>query len=170
MLRPRRIRRVQNRASRFLVNLGTRPETRSWDESKRCTPTAPKGSLPSVRIRRGPEGDQVLDDADDGMIGASVGFGVLPEHQRWETRSRRKIMRAFLDHIGLTFTPAYAGAGVLAVRSGTSRSCHRRRRRRCGARRPTSTRSCWTGWWRRATLRRRQLNASATESRQGGDC
>jgi phage head maturation protease len=59
----------------------------------------------------------VLDDAEDGMISASVGFAALPEHQHWETRSRRKILKAFLDHIGLTFTPVYEGAGVLDVRS-----------------------------------------------------
>jgi HK97 family phage prohead protease len=107
---------VQNRARRFLVNLEHDPN-RVTGRVNALHPDRAEGLVAELRIRRGPEGDQVLDDADDGMIGASVGFGALPEHQHWETRSRRKIMRAFLDHIGLTFTPAYTGAGVLAVRS-----------------------------------------------------
>lgn len=107
---------VQNRASRFLVNM-EHDFNRVMGRAQALHPDAPEGLVAELRIRRGPEGDQVLDDADDGMIGASVGFGAMPEHQHWETRSRRKIMRAFLGHIGLTFTPTYAGAQVLDVRS-----------------------------------------------------
>ena len=94
---------IQNRARRFLVNLEHDPE-RVTGRVNALHPDRPEGLVAELRIRRGPEGDQVLDDADDGLIGASVGFGALPEHQHWETRSRRKIMRAFLDHIGLTVT------------------------------------------------------------------
>jgi len=107
---------IQNRARRFLVNL-EHDSSRITGRVNALHPDREEGLVAELRIRRGAEGDQVLDDADDGMIAASVGFGALPEHQRWETRSRRRIMRAFLDHIALTFTPAYEGAGVLAVRS-----------------------------------------------------
>lgn len=107
---------IQNRSDRFLVNLEHDAERRIG----RCVgfdADNERGLLATLRIRRGPEGDQVLDDAEDGMLGASVGFGALPENQQWETRSRRRILKAFLDHIALTWTPAYTGAGVLAVRS-----------------------------------------------------
>lgn len=110
---------IQNRARRFLVNLEHDPN-KITGRVEAFHPDRPEGLVTEVRIRRGPEGDQVLDDADDGMIGASVGFGVMPEHQRWETRSRRRIFKAFLGHIALTFTPAYTGAAVLDVRSGAT--------------------------------------------------
>jgi HK97 family phage prohead protease len=75
------------------------------------------GLRASLLIRRGPVFDQVLDDAADGMYAASVGFAVGPRGQQWEGRSRRRIVTAFLDHIALTMTPAYAGTDVLAVRT-----------------------------------------------------
>jgi HK97 family phage prohead protease len=109
---------IQNRANRFLFNL-EHDTNRVVGRVQALHPDRPEGLVAEIRVRRGAEGDQVLDDADDGMIGASVGFGVQPEHQRWETRSRRRIMKAFLDHIAGTFTPAYVGAQTLAVRSGT---------------------------------------------------
>ena len=110
--------RIQNRADRFIVNLEHDVERRVG----RCVTLDPeheRGLVAEVRVRRGPEGDQVLDDAADGMLGASVGFGARPEDSVWEGRSRRRIVKAFLDHIALTWTPAYAGAGVLAVRAAS---------------------------------------------------
>jgi HK97 family phage prohead protease len=109
---------IEARASRFLVNL-EHDVNHVVGRAQAIHPDRPEGLVAEIRIRRGPEGDQVLDDANDLMIGASAGFAALPEHQHWETRSRRKIMRAFLGHIGLTWTPAYEGAGILAVRSST---------------------------------------------------
>lgn len=109
---------IEARASRFLVNL-EHDQSKIVGRAQAIHPDRREGLVAEVRIRRGPEGDQVLDDAADLMLGASVGFASLPEHQRWETRSRRKIMRAFLGHIGLTWTPAYEGAGILAVRSAS---------------------------------------------------
>ena len=109
---------IQNRAHRFLVNM-EHDFNRVMGRCQALHPDRNEGLVADVRIRRGPEGDQVLLDADDGMIGASVGFGALPEHQHWETRSRRKVLKAFLDHIGLTFTPIYAGANVIDVRSAS---------------------------------------------------
>lgn len=107
---------IQNRADRFLVNL----EHDLNHRVGRCVkliPDAPRGLLADVKIRRGAEGDQILDDAEDGMLGASIGMGVYPRDMTWLTRTRRRIVKAYLDHIALTWTPAYAGAGVLAVRS-----------------------------------------------------
>jgi len=58
----------------------------------------------------------VLDDAADGMLSGSVGMAVAPKDQTWEN-GRRRIHKAFLDHIALTAQPAYAGAEVVDVRS-----------------------------------------------------
>ena len=109
---------IQKRANRFIVNL-EHDMKHVVGRVQALHPSRDEGLIAELRMRRGAEGDQLLDDADDGMIGASVGFGALPEHQRWETRNRRRIMKAFLDHIALTFEPAYVGAMPLAVRSGT---------------------------------------------------
>jgi phage head maturation protease len=63
-------------------------------------------------------GDETLQLADDGVLGASVGMAVRPADQVWSAgRSRRRIAKAFLDHIALVPNPAYQGAEVLAVRS-----------------------------------------------------
>ena len=76
------------------------------------------GLRAELKIRRGAQFDQVLDDAADGMYAASVGFRSNSTEQNWDTRrTRRRIVKAFLDHIALTTTPAFAGADVLAVRS-----------------------------------------------------
>jgi HK97 family phage prohead protease len=110
---------IQNRASRFLVNLEHDPN-RIVGRCQALHPDRPEGLISELRIRRGPEGDQVLTDAEDQMVGGSVGFAALPENIHWETRSRRKVMKAFLDHIALTFSPAYLSAVPLDVRSSTS--------------------------------------------------
>lgn len=107
---------IEQRARTFLVNM-EHDDQRIVGRCQALHPSRAEGLVAEVKIRRSAEGDQVLADAEDGMIGASVGFAAAAEGQRWETRSRRRILRAFLDHIGLTFTPAYAGAEVLAVRS-----------------------------------------------------
>jgi hypothetical protein len=57
-----------------------------------------------------------LDDAADELLGASVGMAVAPTDQTIE-RGRRRIRKAFLDHVALTATPAYLGAKVLEVRT-----------------------------------------------------
>jgi HK97 family phage prohead protease len=110
---------VRNRRDRFMVNLEHDVDHvvgRVLD----LHPDRTEGLVSELFIRRGDEGNQVLDDAADGMLCGSVGFGVLPEHQQWEGRERRRIVKAFLDHIALVFQPAYAGAGVIGVRSRTS--------------------------------------------------
>lgn len=108
---------VTNRARKFTVNLEHDPDR--WIGTVLEMRTAdPKGLRTRLKIRRSPEGDQTLDDAADGLLGASVGMAVSPDHQRWEGTSRRRILKAFLDHVALTATPAYVGAEVLEVRTG----------------------------------------------------
>ncbi len=106
---------VANRARRFVVNMEHDPERIIGNVRElRSDPT--RGLLSVIKIRRTPEGDQALDDAADGMLGASVGMAVSQAGQVWETRNRRRIAKAYLDHVALTFTPAYVGAEVLEVR------------------------------------------------------
>ena len=107
---------IRTRADKFLVNLEHDLNHRVG-RCQKLDPDSPRGLIADVKIRRGAEGDQILDDAEDGMLGASIGMGVYPRDMQWLTRTRRRIVKAFLDHIALTWTPAYAVAGVLAVRS-----------------------------------------------------
>jgi len=107
--------------ARFQVNLDHDP-SRWVGRVLALRSRDPKGLRAELMIRRTPEGDQVLLDAADGMYGASVGFAVGPEDQTWESRDRRRITKAFLDHIALTPTPAYQGADVIAVRAAPSSS------------------------------------------------
>jgi HK97 family phage prohead protease len=108
---------VINRARKFIVNL--EHEDDRWLGSVLELRTAdPKGLRSKIKIRRTPEGDQALNDAADGHLGASVGMAVSPSWQRWEGTNRRRIMKAFLHHLALTATPAYVGAKVLEVRTG----------------------------------------------------
>jgi HK97 family phage prohead protease len=107
---------VQNRTDRIAV-LAEHDPARRIGRVAKLSPNDPAGLRAELRISRGPEGDQALDDAADGMVDGSVGFGCLPENMTWEGNNRRTINKAFLDHIALVWAPAYQGAKVLAVRS-----------------------------------------------------
>jgi uncharacterized protein len=65
-------------------------------------------------------GDEVLALARDGVpLGLSVGFMEVPGGSRWSPdRKRVTRTRAALDHVAVVRVPAYAGAGVVGVRSG----------------------------------------------------
>ena len=82
-------------------------------------PSRQEGLVAEVRISQTPLGDETLALADDDVLGVSVGFAAWGRDQEFDKRTMtRRIRKAFLDHIAFTPTPAYAGAGVLAVRSG----------------------------------------------------
>ena len=106
---------IRNRARKFLVNMEHDPN-RWVGTVLDLEPDDPKGLRATVKIRRSPEGDQALDDSADGLLGASVGMAVSPDGQTVDG-GKRRIVKAFLDHIALTATPAYVGAEVLEVRS-----------------------------------------------------
>jgi uncharacterized protein len=65
-------------------------------------------------------GNEVLSLARDGVpLGLSVGFAEVPGGSRWSPdRSRVTRTRAALDHVAVVRVPAFAGAGVVGVRSG----------------------------------------------------
>jgi HK97 family phage prohead protease len=64
-------------------------------------------------------GDEVLELARDGVpLGLSIGFAEVPGGSRWNAeRTRVTRLRAELDHVAIVRQPAYAGAGVVGVRS-----------------------------------------------------
>jgi HK97 family phage prohead protease len=71
------------------------------------------------RVSRTALGDEVVELARDGVpLGLSVGFGELPGGSRWSPdRKRVTRTRAQLDHVAVVRVPAYAGAGVAALRA-----------------------------------------------------
>jgi HK97 family phage prohead protease len=68
-------------------------------------------------------GSEVLALARDGVpLGLSVGFLEVAGGSRWSPDRRRVVrMLAALDHVAVVRVPAYAGAGVVGVRSGSGR-------------------------------------------------
>jgi HK97 family phage prohead protease len=74
------------------------------------------------RVSKTALGDEVLELARDGVpLGLSVGFMEVPGGSRWSPDRRRVVRRrAALDHVAVVRVPAYAGAGVVGVRSAAS--------------------------------------------------
>ena len=74
------------------------------------------------RVSKTALGDEVLELARDGVpLGLSVGFMEVPGGSRWSLDRRRVVRtRAALDHVAVVRVPAYAGAGVVGVRSAPS--------------------------------------------------
>lgn len=108
---------IRNRARKFLVNM--EHDAARWIGTVLdLDPDHDAGLRSTVKIRRSAEGDQALNDAADGLLGASIGMAVSPGDAVLE-RGRRRIRKAYLDHIALTATPAYAGASVLEVRTAS---------------------------------------------------
>jgi HK97 family phage prohead protease len=106
---------IRNRARKFTVNLEHDPD-RWVGTVLDLDPDDPRGLIGTVKIRRTPDGDQTLNDAADGLLGASIGMAVAPRDETI-TDGRRLVRKAFLDHVALTATPAYVGAEVLEVRT-----------------------------------------------------
>lgn len=109
---------IANRARKFLVNYHHQPDT--WLGTVLTLNSAEKGLRASIKIRRTADGDQALDDCADGLLGASVGMAVRAADEtlgKGPNGETRRVHKAYLDHIALTPTPAYAGAAVLDVRA-----------------------------------------------------
>lgn len=85
-------------------------------------PDREEGLVVDAYISKTELGDETLQLAKDGILGASVGMAIRPTDQILDRRDgsrTRRIKRAFLDHLALVPDPAYQGAEVLAVRSDT---------------------------------------------------
>lgn len=77
-----------------------------------------RGLIASVKVARTLRGDETLQLAAEGMIGASLGYFVKRGSDVMLNRSAmlRRVKRAFLDHLAMTEAPSYAGAVPVAVR------------------------------------------------------
>jgi phage head maturation protease len=81
-------------------------------------PDREEGLVGSVKIAKTTLGDETLTLADEGLLDVSVGFGVRNRDQRLDRIAhRRRIQRAFLDHLAFPNDGAYPGAQVIGVRS-----------------------------------------------------
>lgn len=80
-------------------------------------PERDEGLVGVVRIAKTPLGDETLSLADEGILGVSIGFGVRGSDQVLDrTEQRRRIRRAFVDHLAFPDNGAYDGAQVIDVR------------------------------------------------------
>jgi hypothetical protein len=80
-------------------------------------PSRSEGLVGAARIAQTALGDETLALADEDCLGASVGFAVAAGDQELDRANRRRrIKKAFMDHLAFVPDPAYSGAGVLSVR------------------------------------------------------
>jgi phage head maturation protease len=119
---------VEERTSQIKLNLDHRRETASTvGRAVALHPSRQEGLVAEVKIfKTHPMGDATLELAEEDSLGASAGFylltkngEVVPDAEVWETRSRRRLNKLFLDHIAMTPDPAYPTAKVLAVRDAS---------------------------------------------------
>jgi HK97 family phage prohead protease len=107
---------IERRANRVRVNRDHKRE-RTIGRATAFHPFREEGLVAEVRIARTELGDETLELAADDCLDASAGFLPMPGGEKWETRNRCRIAKAWLGHIALTPEPAYDGARVLAVRN-----------------------------------------------------
>jgi HK97 family phage prohead protease len=113
------IERRANRVKAWLGHPKLDPHAEVVGRSVAFQPDRPEGLVARLRItRRSPIGDDILRDAEDGILDASAGFAIPPDGEQWtDQRTARRVQKAILDHVALVPDPAYPDARVLAVRS-----------------------------------------------------
>src|SRR5262245_15007722 len=85
----------------------------------RFQPSREEGLVAELRIAATPAGDETLTLADDGLLDASAGFGVMDGGETWPEKGLRRLTKLWLHHVAMTPDPAYPTATVLAVRDGS---------------------------------------------------
>lgn len=77
-----------------------------------------RGLIASVRMARTDRGEDTLQLAAEGMLGASIGYYVKRPSDVLLNRSAmlRRVKRAFLEHLSMVESPAYAGAVPVGAR------------------------------------------------------
>lgn len=109
---------IETRPNRVGVN-------RQHDEAKTLGkvltfhPARQEGLVAEVRVAKTQAGNDVLELANEDMLGISPAFEVRPSDQELD-RPYRRIKKAFIRHLSFVEVPAYAGAGVLSVRGQES--------------------------------------------------
>lgn len=114
---------IQQRPNRVRVNRD-HDVTRTCGQALRFFPSREEGLVAELRISNTELGNETLQLADEGILDASAGFGLLRDKNGrvkqdamvWETRGRVRLNHLHLAHVALTPDPAYETANVLAVR------------------------------------------------------
>ena len=91
--------------------------TRTVGKAIAFHPSRDEGLVAEVHVSATDLGDETLTLANDGVLDVSAGYRPFPGGEKWETRSRVRIVKAYLGHIAMTPDPAYEGAHVLTVRN-----------------------------------------------------
>ena len=105
----------ERRANRLKVNRD-HDYLRTVGRATALHPSRLEGLVAELHIARTPLGDETLGLAADDALEASLGFAVMRGGEQWlEQRSRRRLTRCFIDHIGMVPEGAYEGR-VLSVR------------------------------------------------------
>src|SRR5262245_27024375 len=106
---------IEAKARRINVNLN-HVSSEVIGKAVRFHPSRDEGLVAEVQITRAQGGDDVLTKADEGLLDASAGFGVMDGGESWPEKTLRRLTKLWLDHIAMTPDPAYPTANVLAVR------------------------------------------------------
>jgi len=107
---------IERRANRVKANRD-HDVTRTVGRAVAFHTSRDEGLVGEIRIAQTQLGDETLTLADEGVIDASAGFLPFPGGEKWETRSRVRMLKCWLGHVALVADPAYEGARVLAVRN-----------------------------------------------------
>jgi len=92
--------------------------TRTCGHAVTFHPSREEGLVAEVRVSRTLLGEETLELASDGDLGASAGFLPMPrpDAEEWPEQNLRRLNKIWLGHIAMTPVPAYEDAQVLAVR------------------------------------------------------
>jgi phage head maturation protease len=107
---------IERRANRIRVNRD-HVAARTVGRALAFHPSREEGLVAELRIAQTELGDETLTLADEDCLDASAGYLPMPGGEKWETRNRCRITKAWLGHIALVPEPAYEAARVLAVRN-----------------------------------------------------
>ena len=112
---------IQNRPDRVKLNRD-HDVTRTCGHAVKFYPSHEDGLVAEVKVSRTELGNETLELAADGDLGASAGFLPLLRRdggfeEEWPERNLRRLNKVWLGHIAMTPIPAYEDAKVLAVRS-----------------------------------------------------
>jgi HK97 family phage prohead protease len=107
---------IERRANRVRVNRD-HDLKRTVGRALTFWPSREEGLVAELKIAQTELGDETLVLAEDGILDASAGYLPMAGGEKWETRNRMRINKAWLGHIAMTPDPAYETARVLAVRN-----------------------------------------------------
>ena len=108
---------IEKRPNRVKVNR-EHDKSRTIGKVVNFWPSRQEGLVAAVRVAKTPLGDETLALAEEGCLGASVGYAARARDVILDKVNRlRSVQRAFMDHLTFDADPYYEGAAVLNVRS-----------------------------------------------------